>query len=300
MRHAVLVTLALAAVMTAQDPPKPGLVATATASTTVQAAVRDDSAAEKLGWQLGVQAWTFRDRTAFEAIDTAAKLGLHYIELYPGQAYSPEHKDLKVGPELGEEQRVALQKHLADAKVKAVSFGVVGLSKDEKEARRIFEFAKAMGLENLSCEPEPDAYELVDKLCNEYGINAAIHNHPKPSRYWDPATVLEAIKGRSKRMGSCSDTGHWPRSGLVPVECLKKLEGHIVELHFKDITDGVDQPWGTGKGDARGMLAELKRQGFRGLFSLEYEDGEGAVLEANAARCIAFFDETARALAQAK
>jgi hypothetical protein len=46
------------------------------------------------------------------------------------------------------------------------------------------------------------------------------------------------------------------------------------------------------------MLAELKRQGFRGLFSLEYEDGAGALLEANVARCIAFFDQTARELSK--
>jgi len=262
----------------------------------LQKPARDDSAAEKLGWRLGTQAWTFRDRTAFEAIDTAAKLGLKYIELYPGQPLRPDQKDAKVGPDLTEAQRDALSQKLAAAKVKAVSFGVVELGKDEKQARRIFEFAKQLGLENLSCEPEPEAIELVDKLCNEFGINAAIHNHPKPSRYWNPDTVLEALKGRSKRMGSCSDTGHWSRSGLVPVECLKKLEGHTIELHFKDIENDKDRPWGTGKGDARAMLAELKRQGFRGLIDLEYEDGEGAVLEGNAARCIAFFDEVAREL----
>jgi sugar phosphate isomerase/epimerase len=263
-----------------------------------QKPARDDSAAEKLGWHLGTQAWTFRDRTAFEAIDTAAQLGLHYIELYPGQALSPEQKDAQVGPDLTDAQREALLKKLAAAKVKAVSFGVVSLGTNEPEARRIFEFAKKMGLENLSCEPEPDACELIDKLCNEFGINAAIHNHPKPSRYWNPDTVLEAVKGRSKRMGSCSDTGHWPRSGLVPVECLKKLEGRIVELHFKDIANDKDMPWGTGQGDARAMLAELKRQGFRGLVAVEYEDGAGAELEANVARCIAFFDEVARELAK--
>ena len=265
---------------------------------TAQNPARDDAAAEKLGWRLGTQAWTFRDRTAFEAIDIAAKLGLHYIELFPGQELSPDQKEAKVGPELSEAQRAALLKKLEASKVKAVSFGVVGLSKDEAEARKIFDFAKKMGMENLSCEPEPDALELVDKLCNEFGINAAIHNHPKPSRYWNPESVLEAVHGRSKRMGSCSDTGHWSRSGLVPVECLKKLEGHTIELHFKDIKDGVDQPWGKGKGEARAMLAELKRQGFRGLIDIEYEDGEGAVLEANVARCIEFFDDTARELAK--
>lgn len=258
---------------------------------------RDDSAAEALGWRLGVQAWTFRDRSACEAIETAAKLGLEYIELYPGQQLAPDDKEAKVGVDMSEAQFAKLVAQLASSHVKAVSFGVVGFDTDEAAARKVFAFAKRLGLENISCEPEPDAYELVDKLCNEYGINAAIHNHPKPSRYWNPQTVLEAVQGRSKRMGSCSDTGHWPRSGLVPVECLKKLEGRIVELHFKDITDGVDQPWGTGKGDARGMLRELARQGFRGLLCVEYEDGEGAPLEANVARCIAFFRATSRELA---
>ena len=262
----------------------------------LQKPARDDAAAEKLGWRLGAQAWTFRDRTAFEAIDTSAKLGLKYIELYPGQALSPEHKDVQVGVGLSDAQRDSLLKKLSDAHVKAVSFGVVSFSKDETEARKIFDFAKKMGLENVSCEPEPDACEMVDKLCNEYGINAAIHDHPKPSHYWSPEIVLAAVKDRSKRMGACADTGHWKRSGLVPVDCLKQCAGRVIELHFKDITDGVDQPWGKGSGDAHGQLAELKRQGFRGLVNVEYEDGAGEPLEQNVARCIGFFDDTAREL----
>jgi sugar phosphate isomerase/epimerase len=262
------------------------------------ASARDDSAAEKLGWRLGVQAWTFRDRTAYEAIDTAKKLGLKYIELYPGQALSPDKPDAKVGVDMSDDQRDGLKHKLRDSGVKAVSFGVVELTNDEAAARKIFEFAKKLELENVSCEPTPDSYALVDKLCNEYAINAAIHDHPKPSRYWNPDTVLDAVKGRSKRFGACADTGHWYRSGLVPVECLKKLEGRIIESHFKDIESGVDKPWGTGKCDARGMLAELERQGFKGLIDVEYEDGEGAPLEANVARCIAFFDQTARELAK--
>ncbi|MBK7644988.1 MAG: sugar phosphate isomerase/epimerase [Planctomycetes bacterium] len=274
------------------------VLASALLVSAAQKPARDDSAAEKLGWRLGVQAWTFRDRTAFEAIDTAARLGLKYIELYPGQSFSPEHKDLKVDTDLTDEQRVELLKKLASAHVKAVSFGVVGFSKDEQEARKLFDFAKALGLENISCEPEEGACALVDKLCNEYGIRAAIHDHPKPSHYWDPQIVLDAVKDCSPKIGSCADTGHWKRSGLVPVECLKKLEGRVIESHFKDIADGVDQPWGTGQCDARGLLAEFKRQGFRGLIDIEYEDGAGEVLEQNVAKCIEFFDKTARELSK--
>jgi sugar phosphate isomerase/epimerase len=270
------------------------------------AAPRDDAAAEKLGWRLGAQAWTFRDRTAFEAIATAHRLGLKYIELYPGQPLAPESKDVKVGPEMGEQPLAALKKKLADEQVKAVSFGVCDLPKDEAVARRTFEFAKALGLQNLSSEPAPEALDTVAKLADEFGIKVAFHNHPKGhSRYWEPQVVLDAVKGRSTKLGACADTGHWTRSGLKPVDCLKLLEGRVLELHFKDLAefgkdDAADVPWGTGKSDARGILAELKRQGFQGLIDVEYEEGSGAALEQNVARCIAFFDATARELAAAK
>jgi sugar phosphate isomerase/epimerase len=271
-----------------------------------QTAVRDDSAAERLGLELGAQAWTFRDRTAFEAIATAHRLGLKYIELYPGQALSPEAKDVKVGPEMGAANVAALKKQLAEQHVKAMSFGVVNFTKDPDAARRTFEFAKELGLENISAEPEPDALDLVSRLADEFNLKVAFHNHPQgSSRYWNPEAVLAAIAGRSARLGSCSDTGHWTRSGLHPVDCLKKLEGHVIELHFKDLGEfgkheALDVPWGTGVSDAKGILAELKRQGFRGLISIEYEDGAGEALEKNVAKCIAFFDRTARELAAAQ
>ena len=284
----------------------PGLEAPMATQQGAPATARDDAAAEKLGWRLGAQAWTFRDRSAFEAIATAHRLGLKYIELYPGQPLAPESKDVKVGPEMGEQPLAALKKKLADEQVKAVSFGVCDLPKDEAVARRTFEFAKALGLQNLSSEPAPEALDVVAKLADEFGIKVAFHNHPKgSSRYWEPQAVLDAVKGRSAKLGSCSDTGHWTRSGLKPVDCLKLLEGRVVELHFKDLAEfgkdsAADVPWGTGKSDAHGILAELKRQGFKGLISVEYETGAGAEVEQNVAKCIAFFDATARELAATK
>ena len=83
----------------------------------------------------------------------------------------------------------------------------------------------------------------------------AIHEHPKGhSIYWDPDSVLAAIKGRSPLMGACTDVGHWMSSGLDPVECLKKLDGHIICLHFKDLNEMArahDVPWGTGIGKSK-------------------------------------------------
>ena len=245
-------------------------------------------------WRLAIQAWTFRKLTFFEAVDTAAKLGVKYIEAYPGQAIGGGIGG-KTHFSMPAETRQQIKAKLAAAGVKWVCYGVVR-AKGEKGWRQLFEFAKDMGIETITSEPNPKEMDVVEKLCEEFGISVAIHNHPKPSRYWSPDTVLAACKGRSKRIGACADTGHWARSGLDPVECLKKLEGRIISLHFKDINKkqrrgAHDVPWGTGVCNASGMLAELKRQGFKGVFSIEYEHLTPQ-LELDVGKCVEYFRRT--------
>jgi sugar phosphate isomerase/epimerase len=251
--------------------------------------------AEKLGWRLGCQAWTFNDVTFYDAIDKTALLGLHYIEAFPGQKLSPDKPDVKFGEGMSEEVRKEVKKRLADNGVKLVNFGVTGASKST------FDFALDMGIETIVSEPPLDAFDMLDKLCEKYQINIALHDHPKPSRYWNPDTVLEVCKDRSRRIGACADTGHWMRSGIRPVDALKKLEGRIISFHFKDLNeyspDAHDVPWGTGRGDVKGMLTEVKRQGIKPVFSVEYEYHFGKSLP-EIAESIAYFDKVAAELAQ--
>ncbi len=226
-------------------------------------------------WKLGTQTYTFRLYSLFEAIDKAKQLGLHYIEAYPGQTLSPDQPDVKVGVDMSPEIMDQVKRKLAESNVTLVNFGVVIPKNDEADCRKLFEFARLMGIQTITAEPEPAAMDLLDKLTQEYDINIAIHNHPKPSRYWNPDTVLEACEGRNPRIGACADTGHWLRSGLDPIECLKKLEGRIISSHFKDLNKAEpsahDVPWGTGVGNVEGVLKELARQKFEGVFSVEYE-----------------------------
>jgi sugar phosphate isomerase/epimerase len=249
----------------------------------------------KTDWRLCMQAYTFNRFTFYEAIDKTKALGLRYIEAYPGQQLSKEKPDVNFDHNVSAEIRTEVKKKLQAAGVKLVNYGVVGLSNNEQENRKVFDFAKDMGIETIVSEPPEDAFELIDKLCQEYKINVAIHNHPKPSHYWDPNTVLKVCKGRSSRIGACADTGHWFRSGLVPLECLKKLQGRIISLHFKDLSEGHDVVWGTGKCDVKAMLTELARQNFKGVFSIEYEyNWENSSPEI--AQCIPYFQKTAAQL----
>lgn len=251
-------------------------------------------------WRLGTQAYSFRLFTFFEAIDKTKGLGLKYIEAYPGQKLKPD-SDVKWDHNAPKEVREEVKKKLADAGIKLVNYGVVELGKTEESARKVFDFAKDMGIKTIVAEPAPGTFDILDKLTEEYKINIAIHNHPKPSRYWDPQTVLDAIKGHSKRIGADADVGHWIRSGFDPLDCLKKLEGHIISLHFKDLNErspkAHDVPWGTGASNVKTMMEELHRQGFSGVFSIEYEHAwEHSVPEI--AKSVEYFKKTAAEIGQ--
>jgi sugar phosphate isomerase/epimerase len=248
---------------------------------------------QRLGWQLACQAWTFRELTVFETLDTLQSLGMRYVEFFPGQRVkkdSPTGWDHNASPELIAEVKAKME----SVGVRAVAYGVVGLGSDEAGARKVFEFAKTMGMRCIATEPGEAEMPMLDKLAQEYKIGVAIHNHPKPSHYWSPETVLKVVDGKSTLVGACADTGHWYRSGLKPVDGLKQLKGRIVALHFKDLdANKGDVPFGTGVGDAEGQLRELAAQGFRGPISIEYERTSGAELVENVRKCVQWFRETA-------
>jgi sugar phosphate isomerase/epimerase len=256
---------------------------------------------EKLNWKLGAQAYTFRALSLFETIDVLKRLDLHYIEMYPGQRFSKENP-AKADHNMSDPMIAELKSKLAENNVQAMSYGVVGLSKDEAENRKVFQFASRMGIKTIVSEPNEDALPLIDKMCKEFSMNMAIHDHPKPSLYWNCETTAKAVAPFSKRIGACADIGHWKRSGMVPAECIKMLQGRIIELHMKDIDDKKeDVVWGTGTVDVAACLKELKRQNAgRLLFSIEYEKGSGEELITNVSKSIQFFKDQAATLVEEK
>ena len=248
------------------------------------------------GFALGCQAYCFNRFTAYEAIEKTAAAGGRVIEFYPGQVLSKEDPTLKVHHNSGDDVISKLQAKLLEYKLLAVNYGVVALPNDEQECRKVFQFAKKLGLRGVTSEPSPQAMGLIEKLCIEYDLTMGIHNHPRrPNnpdyKFWDPHYELSLVKDRDRRLGSCADTGHFVRSGIKPTEALKILEGRVVSSHLKDLHEfapgGHDVPFGTGKSDIPGILDELKRQKFSGHISVEYEYNiEHSVPEI--AQCIGF------------
>lgn len=290
------------------------LIGAANAAGLAAGAANAAAPCDKLGWQLAVHAYTFRKFSIFEAIDKTVALGLKYMSL--SGSVSLDGKTSHKTVELSDKDAGTIRNKAEAAGLTLVNIGVVQLPPNEAASRKVFEFGRKMGIDTLVAEPVPAALDLVEKLCQEYRMKVGFHNHPRPSRYWNPDIVLKAIKGRTPLMGACADTGHWLRCGLDPLECLKKLEGRIICLHFKDLVPDApnaentaapgkkrkeskamhDVPWGTGVGHVKAQMAELKRQSFRGAFCIEYEHHwDNSMPEV--AECVKFFNATAAELA---
>ena len=231
--------------------------------------------AERNGWKLSMQSYTFHLFTVMEALDKTHELGLQYIEIYPGHKMGEGFDDAVFGYSLNTEQREQLKKIAKSKDIKIVSSGVWTPQRNEWD--KVFEFAKDMEIEFISAEPNRDDWDVVESLAKDYQIKLAVHNHPNEASYWKPEILLGNIGYRSSLLGSTADVGHYKRMDIDPIPALKKLEGRLIALHFKDIApEGPedvleDVVWGQGVLNVKGMLEELKRQKFKGYFTIEYE-----------------------------
>ena len=224
-------------------------------------------------WKLGVQLWTFRMFSQEVALAKADSAGIKYVEAFLGQPVDNTSKDT-FGINLSAAGRQKLKGFLQLHRIQMVAMGVT-TPQNKEEWVKTFELAKDFGLSYITSEPIKTQWDIADSLAGVYGIKIAIHDHPKPNAYWSPDSVLAAIHGHPN-IGSCADLGHWARNGLNLVDCLKKLEGHIYGVHLKDIvtfnkTDAADTIVGKGVIDFAPVFAELKRQKFQGMFSIEHE-----------------------------
>jgi sugar phosphate isomerase/epimerase len=232
------------------------------------------------GFAIGCQAYSFNRFTVFEAIEKSAQAGGRVIEFYPGQKLSKESPNVSWDHNAPDAVIAQVQSQLTQFRVKAVNYGVVGIPNNEAEARKIFEFARKLGLRAVTTE-STESMDVIEKLVKEFGIGVGFHNHPRQPnnpnyKVWSPEYIAQLVKGRDPRIGACADTGHWTRSGIKPADALKLLKGRIISVHLKDLNqfgnrEAHDVPFGTGVSDVPAILNGLTQQGFEGNLSIEYE-----------------------------
>lgn len=228
---------------------------------------------EKLGWRLGVEAYTFHQHTLFETIDKTAELGMGYVGGLSFQRVSPEIPKM-LAPGLSDSELESIRLKLDSSGVRLLTYYFQSIPGDEEGCRKVFEFGRKLGIETFMTEPDPASLPLIDRFCQEYKIYVALHNHDRKASpaYWSPEAVLKSCEGRSSYMGACADIGYWMRDGIDPVAGIEKLGKRLITLQLHDLDDnGADVPWGSGKGRTAEILAKIHELGVTPLmFGVEY------------------------------
>ncbi len=233
-------------------------------------------AQEKLGWRLGVTAYTFHRYTLLETIEKTSQLGVAYLGGLDFQKVSSDI-DKNFNADLTDDELATVRLKLDDAGVRMLSCFYSVIPGDEEGCRKVFEFARKMGIETLISEPPLEALDTIERFCDEYGIFLAIHNHDQKAspNYWSPEAVMKVCESRGPHIGVCADMGYWMRSGIDPVAAVGTIGHRLFVVQMHDLhelnNEGHDVPWGTGAGRTREFLEEVHRQGIKPKkFGLEY------------------------------
>ena len=284
--------------MTASAMNRRTFLAASAASTATLLASRG-FAADQLGFGLGVQTYTFRDFDLEGALKRIQALGLKRGEFFS------KHIPANSSPE-------KIKTILAVCKeydVAPVGFGVSGFSKNHDANKKLFDFGAALGLKYLSADPDPDSFDSLDKLCEEYKIAIAIHPHGpagggKLHRWYSAEIIMKAVKDHNKLIGSCLDTGHLIRSAqlgekLDPAEQVRIMGDRNFAMHLKDHDNKrkTDVVFGdpTGALDVAGVFKALQEVKFTGTVSIEYEANPSNP-SPDMEKCVAYVNDTIKKL----
>lgn len=226
---------------------------------------------------VGAQSYCFRNFDREGALKRIQQLGLKYVEFF--QAHCPANST--------PEQIKAILRMCADYGITPIAYGVQRFTKDHSSNKRLFEFGAALGIKHFSADPDPDSFDSLDKLCEEYKISIAIHPHGPVGkglhRWYSAEVILEAVKNHHPLIGTCLDTGHLIRAAqlgkkLDVPEQIRIMGPRNYGLHLKDHDNQrkTDVIYGQGALDVVAVIRALKEVKFnekphRGYISIEYE-----------------------------
>lgn len=255
------------------------------------------------GVPLGIQSYSFRDRSLDDAIAAMTAAGIGTCELWQGHV-EPKNPSSAGG---GKSAREALRQWrlttpLDEFKKVRAKFDRAGIDlyaynlsfRDDftdAEIARGFEMAKALGVKALTASSNVNTAKRIDPFAKKYKMRVGMHNHSnnKPNEFCTPESFAEAMNGTSEYIAINLDIGHFSAAGYDPVDFLRRQHSRIVTLHVKDRkrNDGPNVPFGEGDTPIKEVLALLRDNKWSIPANLEYEyGGKDAIVEVQ--RCMAY------------
>ncbi|MCM8804097.1 MAG: sugar phosphate isomerase/epimerase [Candidatus Omnitrophica bacterium] len=164
--------------------------------------------------------------------------------------------------------------------IEIYSVGVQYFSNNENNERKYFEFVKMCGAKIISADFDInkifDCFKTAEKLCDEYNIKIAIHNHGGWHWLGNIQTLEYVFKNTSERIGLCLDTAWALDSRIDPVKMIETFSNRLYSLHLKDFIFERDRKptdivFGEGNICIKKIVEKLKNIKFQGPLIIEYE-----------------------------
>ena len=212
------------------------------------------------GVQLGVQSYSFRDRSLDAAIQAMVEDGIGECEMYSPH-FEPAQLQVQAGgPAPDRAARAAARKAareelrkwrltvpLDDIKAVRKKFDDAGIwlfavnisfrdDFTDPEIDRGFQMAQALGVKIITASSSLSVMPRVAPFAEKYKLTVGVHGHSNlkdPNEFATPESFVKAM-AMSKYIGVNLDIGHFSAAGFDPIEFIQAHHDRITNLHLKD------------------------------------------------------------------
>lgn len=214
---------------------------------------------------VGIAGYTFAKFDLDKSITMMKRIGVYNLSL----------KEIHVPLNSSQETINAALAKCKEANINVYTVGVIYM-KTKEAVDQAFAYAKKVGVTMIVGAPSYDVLDYAEQKVKEYDIKLAIHNHgPEDALYPGPKDVYDRIKNKDPRMGLCIDIGHATRAGVAVDKAVKEYKDRLFDLHIKDVSkaekDGKAIEIGRGVIDFPALVKALRKIGYKGVCSIEYE-----------------------------
>jgi sugar phosphate isomerase/epimerase len=250
------------------------------------------------GVQLGVQSYSFRDRSLDDAIKGMVEVGLGECELYAGHVEPKmpraELRKWRTTVSMDEFRNVRRKFDDAGVLLYAYNYSFRDDYTDEEIARG-FEMAKALGVGIITASSTLTVVDRVDREASKNQIRVGFHGHSDtkhPNEFSTPETFEKAMAGHSPYINVNLDIGHFFAAGFDPMDFIEKHHERIVTIHIKDrkTNNGENMPFGQGDTPIKPVLQLLEKKKYTIPANIEYEY-KGADTIAEVKKCLEYCKE---------
>lgn len=250
----------------------------------VQSGCRRKAASSLIeGVQIGVQSYSFRDRSFEEAIDAMVEVGIDSCELWQGhiepRGLEPaELRRWRLKTPLGFFEDKGSKLEQAGIRLNSYNYSFQKTMSPE-EVDRGFLMARALGTDVITASASPSLAPLIDSFARKHRIRVGMHNHAhgdKEDVFDGPQDFAAAMEGNSPYICVNLDIGHFVAAGFDPVDYIARHHQRIVALHLKDRKKGMGPrspvvKFGTGDTPIREVLQQLKAGKYPIPANIEHE-----------------------------